>query len=101
MDYYKYQTKNNPVFIIVQWFLQNLGADGLPRLISDWEDKSAAALCMFGYCEVEQILVVSNYLENDHENLILAHTDYVRPINVWVFLNYLDGKFTTKLFFFN
>ena len=29
-----------------------MGPDGLPRLIADWEDKSAAALCLFGYCEV-------------------------------------------------
>jgi inosine triphosphate pyrophosphatase len=35
----------------IKWFLESLGADGLPRLISDWEDKSAYALCMFGYCE--------------------------------------------------
>ena len=27
------------------------GPDGLPRLIADWDDKSAYALCMFGYCE--------------------------------------------------
>ena len=35
----------------IKWFLKNLGPDGLPRLISDWEDKSAHALCMFGYSE--------------------------------------------------
>jgi len=37
----------------IKWFLKSLGADGLPRMISDWEDKGAAALCMFGYCEGE------------------------------------------------
>jgi hypothetical protein len=42
----------NYVLFHVQWFLKNLGPDGLPRLIADWEDKSAAALCLFGYCEV-------------------------------------------------
>merc|ERR1712059_146750 len=35
----------------IKWFLKELGPDGLPRLISDWEDKSAYALCIFGYCE--------------------------------------------------
>ena len=35
----------------IKWFLEALGPDGLPRLVSDWEDKSAYALCMFGYCE--------------------------------------------------
>ena len=29
-----------------------MGPDGLPRLIADWDDKSGAALCMFGYSEV-------------------------------------------------
>jgi len=37
----------------IKWFLKELGPDGLPRLIADWEDKSAAALCMFGYSEGE------------------------------------------------
>ena len=33
--------------------LSNLGPDGLPRLIADWEEKSAEARCMFGYSEGE------------------------------------------------
>ena len=33
----------------IKWFLEALGPDSLPRLVSDWEDKSAYALCMFGY----------------------------------------------------
>jgi inosine triphosphate pyrophosphatase len=33
----------------IKWFLTALGPDGLPRLLADWEDKSAHALCMFGY----------------------------------------------------
>ena len=37
--------------VYIKWFLKNLGPDGLPRLISDWEDKSAYAVCMFGYSE--------------------------------------------------
>jgi len=35
----------------IKWFLESLGPDGLPRLIADWDDKSGAALCMFGYSE--------------------------------------------------
>eukprot|EP00088_Acartia_fossae_P052753 TRINITY_DN5976_c0_g1_i1.p1 TRINITY_DN5976_c0_g1~~TRINITY_DN5976_c0_g1_i1.p1 ORF type:complete len:202 (-),score=18.23 TRINITY_DN5976_c0_g1_i1:460-1065(-) len=35
----------------IKWFLKNLGPDGLPRLLADFEDKSGAALCIFGYCE--------------------------------------------------
>jgi len=35
----------------IKWFLKNLGPDGLPRIISDFDDKTAAALCIFGYCE--------------------------------------------------
>eukprot|EP00088_Acartia_fossae_P063234 TRINITY_DN7692_c0_g1_i7.p1 TRINITY_DN7692_c0_g1~~TRINITY_DN7692_c0_g1_i7.p1 ORF type:complete len:207 (-),score=33.35 TRINITY_DN7692_c0_g1_i7:43-663(-) len=37
----------------IKWFLKKLGPDGLPRLIADWDDKTAAALCMFGYSEGE------------------------------------------------
>ena len=35
--------------VYIKWFLKNLGPDGLPRLISDWEDKSASAVCMFAF----------------------------------------------------
>ena len=34
----------------IKWFLGALGPEGLPRMIKDWDDKSAAALCLFGYC---------------------------------------------------
>jgi len=33
----------------VKWFLKNLGPEGLPRLIADFDDKSADAVCIFGY----------------------------------------------------
>ena len=39
--------------VYIKWFLKNLGPDGLPRLIADWEDKSAYACCMFGFSEGE------------------------------------------------
>ena len=35
----------------IKWFLSALGLDGLPRLLADFEDKSADAVCMFGYAE--------------------------------------------------
>ena len=41
--------------VYIKWFLKNLGPDGLPRLIADWEDKTASAVCMFGYSEGETI----------------------------------------------
>lgn len=37
--------------VYIKWFLKSLGPDGLPRLIKDWDDKSAEARCMFGYSE--------------------------------------------------
>ena len=35
----------------IKWFLKNLGPDGLPRLLADFEDKSADAVCIFGYSD--------------------------------------------------
>lgn len=34
----------------IKWFLQALGPEGLPRLLADWQDKTATAVCVFGYC---------------------------------------------------
>lgn len=33
----------------IKWFLKKLGPEGLHRLLTDWEDKSAHALCTFAY----------------------------------------------------
>ena len=42
----------------IKWFLSALGPDNLPRLLADFDDKSANAVCMFGYAEsVEKINV--------------------------------------------
>lgn len=45
----------------IKWFLKNLGPDGLPRLIADFEDKTGEAVCLFGYsdgsCETPDIQV--------------------------------------------
>ena len=41
--------------VYIKWFLKTLGPDGLPRLIADWEDKTASAVCMFGYSEGETL----------------------------------------------
>ncbi|KAM8717547.1 hypothetical protein ACLKA7_004271 [Drosophila subpalustris] len=35
----------------IKWFLEKLKPEGLVRLLSGWEDKSARAVCTFAYCE--------------------------------------------------
>ncbi|XP_062121277.1 inosine triphosphate pyrophosphatase [Drosophila sulfurigaster albostrigata] len=35
----------------IKWFLEKLKPEGLYRLLSGWEDKSAQAICTFAYCE--------------------------------------------------
>lgn len=35
----------------IKWFLDSLGVEGLPKLLSGFEDKSAQAVCTFAYCE--------------------------------------------------
>ncbi|EDV32196.1 uncharacterized protein Dana_GF14164 [Drosophila ananassae] len=35
----------------IKWFLEKLKPEGLCRLLEGWEDKSAQAICTFGYCE--------------------------------------------------
>jgi inosine triphosphate pyrophosphatase len=34
----------------IKWFLEKLGHDGLNRMLSGFEDKSAYALCTFSFC---------------------------------------------------
>jgi inosine triphosphate pyrophosphatase len=34
----------------IKWFLDKLGPEGLHRMLAGWEDKSAQAICTFGYC---------------------------------------------------
>ncbi|XP_026277910.1 inosine triphosphate pyrophosphatase isoform X4 [Frankliniella occidentalis] len=34
----------------IKWFQDTLGAEGLHRMLTGWEDKSAYALCTFGFC---------------------------------------------------
>jgi hypothetical protein len=34
-----------------KWFLQELGHDGLNKMLAGFEDKSAQAVCTFAYCE--------------------------------------------------
>ena len=38
----------------IKWFLSALGPDGLPRLLSDFNDKTASAICIFGYAESQE-----------------------------------------------
>ncbi|EDW77618.1 uncharacterized protein Dwil_GK24597 [Drosophila willistoni] len=35
----------------IKWFLEKLEPEGLHQLLTGWEDKSAQAICTFGYCE--------------------------------------------------
>lgn len=34
----------------IKWFLEKLEPEGLPRLLTGWDDKSAEAVCTFAYC---------------------------------------------------
>ncbi|XP_034231648.1 inosine triphosphate pyrophosphatase-like isoform X2 [Thrips palmi] len=34
----------------IKWFQDSLGPEGLHRMLAGWEDKSAYALCTFGFC---------------------------------------------------
>jgi len=35
----------------IKWFLSKLGPEGLNQLLAGWDDKSAYALCTFGYSD--------------------------------------------------
>lgn len=35
----------------IKWFLKDVGTEGLNRMLEGFSDKSAYALCTFGYCE--------------------------------------------------
>lgn len=35
----------------IKWFVEKVGPSGLHRMISDWPDKSATAICMMGLQE--------------------------------------------------
>ncbi|KYN42213.1 Inosine triphosphate pyrophosphatase [Trachymyrmex septentrionalis] len=37
----------------IKWFLEKLGPEGLHRMLYGFEDKSAEAVCTFGYCSGE------------------------------------------------
>lgn len=37
----------------IKWFLEKLGPEGLHRMLHGFEDKSAEAVCTFGYCSGE------------------------------------------------
>lgn len=34
----------------IKWFMQDIGHDGLNRMLNGFTDKNAAALCTFAYC---------------------------------------------------
>jgi len=33
----------------IKWFLEELGHEGLNKMLSEWEDKSARAICTIAY----------------------------------------------------
>ncbi|XP_049866106.1 inosine triphosphate pyrophosphatase [Pectinophora gossypiella] len=35
----------------IKWFLEKLQPEGVHRMLSGWEDKSAEAVCTFAYCD--------------------------------------------------
>lgn len=35
----------------IKWFLQKMKPEGLVKMLTGWEDKSAEAVCTFAYCE--------------------------------------------------
>ena len=35
----------------IKWFLKELGPSGLHKMLSEWEDKSAYAISIFGYAD--------------------------------------------------
>ncbi|PHJ21968.1 inosine triphosphate pyrophosphatase [Cystoisospora suis] len=53
----------------VKWFLKNLGADGLPKLLAGFEDKRGYALCTVCVCEVD-----ARSLPNESDTSLKIHT---------------------------
>ncbi|KAH9393063.1 hypothetical protein TYRP_006168 [Tyrophagus putrescentiae] len=35
----------------VKWFIDSIGSEGIYRMVKDWEDKSATAVCMAAFCD--------------------------------------------------
>lgn len=42
---------NNLPGALIAWFLDNVGNDGLIRMLSTWEDRSAKVITALGYCD--------------------------------------------------
>ncbi|KAI2799658.1 hypothetical protein BLOT_011564 [Blomia tropicalis] len=38
----------------IKWFVDKLGPNGIHRMISDWTDKTATAICMIAYSEAAE-----------------------------------------------
>jgi len=51
----------------IKWFLKNLGPDGLPRILADFEDKTGYALCIFAYSagEGEEVVLFEGKTEGE------------------------------------
>lgn len=35
----------------IKWFVEKIGPQGIYRMIKDWNDKNATAICMIAFCE--------------------------------------------------
>ncbi|KER23428.1 hypothetical protein T265_14647 [Opisthorchis viverrini] len=45
-----FQALNGMPGPFIKWFLKAVGPDGLPRLLADFDDKRATAICTFAFC---------------------------------------------------
>ncbi|KAI5964092.1 HAM1 [Candida pseudojiufengensis] len=51
----------------IKWFVRSIGLTGLVKMLQGFEDKSANAICTFGYCEGpgKEVLVFQGRTEGD------------------------------------
>ncbi|KAF4530998.1 hypothetical protein B566_EDAN009742 [Ephemera danica] len=54
----------------IKWFLEKLGPEGLHRLLTGWEDKSAKAICTLAYCaganaSLSEVLLFQGIVDGD------------------------------------
>lgn len=47
----------------IKWFLDKIGPEGLHRLLTGWDDKSASAICTIGYWDGEQVHLFKGIIE--------------------------------------
>ena len=47
----------------IKWFLDKIGPEGLYRLLTDWEDKTAQAICTIGYWDGHEVHLFQGIIE--------------------------------------